>query len=137
MNMNANSFRKSAARAAFRYWANFRTPEIVALQGSPLLGFAMAIHRPTVGSVRPMMLLLAANICLVAHIFLTNDWADMHTDLADANKSDWFFRAGFVSRNVIAGPVIILLALSLFLFSHLGGVPLFLAITIAAASALY
>src|SRR6185295_2009208 len=107
MNMNANSFRKSAARAAFRYWANFRTPEIVALQGSPLLGFAMAIHRPTVGSVRPMMLLLAANICLVAHIFLTNDWADMHTDLSDPTKTDWFFRVGPGNRNDIAVPMII------------------------------
>ena len=127
----------SAVRAAFRNWANFRTPEIVALQGSPLLGFAIAIHRPTVEIMRPLMLLLAANICLVAHIFLTNDWADLHTDLADPHKSEWLFSAGFVSRNVIAGPMIILLALSLFLFSQLGGIPLFLAIAIAAASALY
>jgi 4-hydroxybenzoate polyprenyltransferase len=137
MNMNVISYRMSAVRAALRYWSNFRTTEIVALQGSPLLGFAMAIHRPTTESVRPLMMLIAANICLVAHIFLTNDWADLHTDLSDPTKIDWFFKAGPLSRNDIAGPMIILLALSLFLFSQLGGTPTFLAIAIAAASAVY
>jgi 4-hydroxybenzoate polyprenyltransferase len=127
----------SAVRAALRYWSNFRTAEIVALQGSPLLGFAMAIHRPTAESARPLMLLIAANICLVAHIFLINDWADMQTDLSDPTKTDWFFRAGSLSRNDIAVPMIILLALSLFLFSQLGGIPLFLSVAIASASALY
>lgn len=127
----------SAVRATLRYWLSFRTPEIVALQGSPLLGFAYAIHRPTAESARPLMLLLAANICLVAHIFLTNDWADMNKDLADSNKVDWFFTPGRVSRNHIVGPMICLLALSLFLFSQLGVIPLCLAVAIAVASALY
>jgi 4-hydroxybenzoate polyprenyltransferase len=126
----------SAIRAALRYWC-FRTPEIVALQGSPLLGFACAVHRPTAESARPLVLLLAANICLVAHIFLTNDWADMNTDLANPNKVDWFFTAGHVSRNDIGGHMIGLLALSLFLFSQLGVIPLCLAVAIAVASALY
>ena len=127
----------SAVRAALRYWTNFRTLEIVALQGSPVLGFAMAFHRPTAESVRPLMLLVAANICLVAHIFLTNDWADMNTDLANPNKVDWFFTAGPASRNDIVGHMIGLLALSLILFSQLGVIPLCLAIAIAIASALY
>jgi len=135
--MNVISYRMSAVRAALRYWSNFRTAEIVALQGSPLLGFAMAIHHPTAESVRPLMLLVAANICLVAHIFLTNDWADMHADLSDPTKTDWFFRVGPGNRNDIAVPMIILLALSLFLLSQLGGTPTFLAIAITAASALY
>lgn len=126
----------SAIRAALRYWF-FRTPEIVALQGSPLLGFAFAVHRPTAESARPLMFLLAANICLVAHIFLTNDWADMNTDLANPNKVDWFFTAGPASRNDIVGHMIGLLALSLILFSQLGVIPLCLAIAIAIASALY
>ena len=102
-----------------------------------MLGFAMAIHRPTAESVRPLMLLVAANICLVAHIFLTNDWADMNADLSDPTKTDWFFKAGSENRYDIAGPMIILLALSLFLFSQLGSIPLVLAVAIAAASALY
>lgn len=111
-------------------------PEIVALQGSPLLGVALAI-RPTVKSAGPLVLLAAANMCLVAHIFLTNDWADMNTDLADRNKVDAFFTAGLVSRNEIAGIMIVLLAVSLFLFIPVGGAPLSLAVAIAVASALY
>jgi len=127
----------SAVRATLRYWLSFRTLEIVALQGSPLLGFACAIHRPTAESARPLMLLLAANICLVSHIFLINDWADLNKDLADPNKVDWSFTAGRVSANDIVGPMVGLLALSLFLFSQLGVIPLCLAAAIAVASALY
>ena len=135
--MNEFSLRTSAVRAALRYWSCFRAPEIVALQGSPLLGFAMAIHQPTAESVRPLVLLVAANTCLLAHIFLTNDWSDINKDLADPNKVDWFFTAGCMSRNDIARLMIVLLVLSLFLFSQLGGIPLCLAVAIAAASALY
>src|SRR5215831_11035519 len=102
MNMNAFSLRMSTVRAALRQWSYFRTPEIVALQGSPLLGFALAIHRPTAESARLLALLVAANICLVAHIFLTNDWADLNTDRANPNRVDWFFTAGRVSRHDIA-----------------------------------
>ena len=127
----------SAVRAALRYWSGFRMTEIVALQGSPLLGFAMAIHRPTAESARPLVLLLAANLCLVAHIFLTNDWSDISKDLADPNKVAWFFTAGWMSRNAVARLMIVMLVLSLFLFSQLGSTPLYLAIAIAAASALY
>ena len=135
--MNAFTLRMSALRAALRYWFRFRTLEIVALQGSPLLGFVMAVHRPTAESARPLMLLAVANICLVAHIFLTNDWSDTDKDVADPNKADWFLTAGSMSRNDTAGLMIVLLAVSLFLFSQLGAIPLFLAIAIAAASALY
>src|SRR4029079_13774728 len=137
MNMNVISYRMSAVRAALRYWSNFRTAEIVALQGSPLLGFAMEIPHPTVDSVRRLMLLVAANICLVAHIFLTNDWADMHADLSDRTKTDWFSRVGAGTRTDSAVPMIILLALSLFLLSQLGGTSTFLAIAITAAGSLY
>src|SRR2546430_9661454 len=135
--MNTSLLRMSAARAALRYLSCLRPPEIVALQGSPLLGFALAIHRRTAESAGPLVLLVAANVCLVAHIFLTNDWSDLNTDLADPNKVNRVFAARSVSRNEIAGLMIVLLALSLFLFSQLGGIPLCLAVAIAALSALY
>ena len=83
------------------------------------------------------MLLAAANIFLVAHIFLINDWADINTDRADPNKVSRFLAAAFVSRNEIVGLMIVLLVLSLFLFSQLGVTPFCLAIAIAVASALY
>ena len=133
--MNAFSLRRSTVSVAFKY--RFRAPEIIALQGSPLLGFVLAVHHPTAASARPLIMLVVANLCLVAHIFLINDWADSNTDLADPNKVERLFPATFVSRNDIAGLMIVLLLLSLFLFSQLGAVPLCLAIAIAALSALY
>ena len=137
MNTNTFSLRRPFVRAALRYGSCFRTLEIVALQGSPLLGFALAVHHPTAESVHPLVLLVAANICLVAHIFLINDWADISMDHADPNKVDRIFMAASVSRNEIAVLMIALLVLSLFLFSRLGGIPLYLAVAIAVASALY
>jgi 4-hydroxybenzoate polyprenyltransferase len=135
--MNAFSLRKSAVKAALGYWSYFRTPEIIALQGSPLLGFALAIHRPTMKMAIPLALLVAANVCLVAHIFLTNDWSELDTDITDRNKVEAFLTAALGSRHEIAAVVIILLAASLALFSLLGVTPLLLAVAIAVASALY
>jgi 4-hydroxybenzoate polyprenyltransferase len=137
MNMNTFSLHRPSVRVVIRSWSTFRLTEIVALQGSPVLGFALAIHRPVSQSVRPLVFLLAANLCLVAHIFLTNDWADVKTDLANPNKVNRFFKAEYVSRNDIAGLTIVLLFVSLFLFSRLGSLPLYLAVAIAGASALY
>jgi 4-hydroxybenzoate polyprenyltransferase len=84
-----------------------------------------------------LVLLVAANICLVAHIFLTNDWSGLTTDLEDPHKVDRVFTTRGMSRNEMAGLVVVLLMLSLFLFSRLGRTPFCLALAIAALSALY
>jgi 4-hydroxybenzoate polyprenyltransferase len=97
----------------------------------------LAIHQPTIQSAGQLVLLVAANVFLVAHIFLTNDWADLKRDLADPNTVKRVFTARGVSRNEIAGLMIVLLGLSLLLFSQLGKIPLYLALAIAALSALY
>lgn len=136
MNTNAFAVPASAVKAAWG-WLYFRMAEIVALQGSPLLGFAMAIHRPNAASVGPLTLLIAGNMCLVAQIFLTNDWSDASADRADRNRIETLFTPGLVSRNEIAGVITVLLAVSLFLFSLLGGIPLCLAVAISTTSALY
>lgn len=127
----------SAARAPLRYLSCLRRGEIVALQGSPLLGFAVAIHRPTAENAGHLALLIAANVCLVAHIFLTNDWSGLTADLADPHKVDRVFTRRGMSCNEMAGLLVVLLALSLFLFNRLGRIPLSLALSIAALSALY
>ena len=111
--------------------------EITALQGSPLLGFVLAVHHPKAATFRPLVILVVANVFLVAHVFLINDWADMNTDNADPNRANGFLAAACVSRNDIAGVIIILLIVSLFLFSLLGSIPLCLALAVASASALY
>ena len=128
----------SAAKAsAGRYLSCLRLLEILVLQGSPLLGAAFAIRQPAAAHVEPLAILIAANVLLMAHIFLLNDWAGLATDLADPNRAAGVFTARGVGRQEIGGLTALLLALSLVLFSRLGPGTLLLALGIAALSALY
>jgi 4-hydroxybenzoate polyprenyltransferase len=137
-NMRTSITPTSAARAAAaRYLSCLRLQEILVLQGSPLLGAAFAIRHPAVENVRPLAILLVANVFLVAHIFMLNDWSGLATDLADPNKAAGVFTARGVDRREIGGLTAGLLAVSLLLFSRLGPGTLCLALAIAALSALY
>jgi 4-hydroxybenzoate polyprenyltransferase len=128
----------SAARAsAARYLSCLRLQEILVLQGSPLLGAAFAIRHPTAEHVGLLAILTVANVLLVAHIFMLNDWSGLAADLADPNKAAGVFTARGVGRKEIGGLTALLLALSLLLFSRLGPSTLCLALAIAALSALY
>ncbi|HEX5717735.1 MAG TPA: UbiA family prenyltransferase [Thermoanaerobaculia bacterium] len=128
----------SAAKAsAARYLSCLRLPEILVLQGSPLLGAAFAIRHPTAADLGPLAVLAVANVLLVAHIFMLNDWSGLTTDLADPNKAAGVFTARGVDRKEIGGLAALLLALSLFFFSRLGPGTLCLALAIAGLSALY
>jgi len=120
-----------------RYLSCLRRQEILVLQGSPLLGAAFAIRHPAAEHVGPLAILTLANLCLVAHIFMLNDWSGLTTDLADPNKTAGVFTARGVGRKEIGGLAAILLALSLLLFSRLGPSTLGLALAIATLSALY
>src|SRR3954454_11736983 len=128
----------SAARSsAARYLSCLRLEEILVLQGSPLLGAAFAIRHPSAADVGPLAILTLANVFLVAHIFMLNDWSGLATDLADPNKAAGVFTARGVGRREIGGLAAGLLAVSLLLFSRLGSSALCLALAIAALSALY
>lgn len=128
----------SAAKAsAVRYLSCLRPLEILVLQGSPLLGAAFAIRHPAAADVGPLAILIAANVFLVAHIFMLNDWSGLTTDLADPNKAAGVFTVRGVGRKEIGGLAAGLLALSLLFFSRLGPSTLCLSLAIAALSALY
>src|SRR3954453_1844877 len=128
----------SAARSsAARYLSCLRLEEILVLQGSPLLGAAFAIRHPSAADVGPLAILTLANVFLVAHIFMLNDWSGLTTDLADPNKAAGVFTARGGGRREIGGLAAGLLAVSLLLFSRLGPIALCLALAIAALSALY
>ncbi len=128
----------SAARAsAARYLSCLRLPEILVLQGSPLLGAAFALRYPAAADAGPLAILIVANVLLVAHIFMLNDWSGLTADLADPNKAGGVFTARGVGRKEIGGLSALLLALSLVLFSRLGPGTLYLALAIAGLSALY
>jgi 4-hydroxybenzoate polyprenyltransferase len=128
----------SAARtSALRYLSCLRPQDIVALQGSPLLGAAFAIGRPAIHDLGPLAILLVANVLLVTHIFMLNDWSGLTSDFADPNKAARVFTARGVGRRDIGILTAGFLVVSLLVFSRLGLVALGLAIAIAALSALY
>src|SRR5438270_6443083 len=66
-----------------RYLSCLRLPEILVLQGSPLLGAAFALRHLAAETAGPLAMLLVGNVCLMAHIFLLNDWSGLATDLTD------------------------------------------------------
>jgi 4-hydroxybenzoate polyprenyltransferase len=126
-----------AKPSALRYLSCLRPQDIVVLQGPPLLGAAFAIRHPGLRNAGPLATLLAANIFLVTHIFMLNDWSGLTTDLADPKKAARVFTARGVGRREMGGLTAGLLVLSLLLFSRLGPVTLGLSLAIAVLSALY
>jgi 4-hydroxybenzoate polyprenyltransferase len=123
--------------SALRYLSCLRPQDILVLQGSPLLGAAFAIRNPGVGHLAPLATLVAANVLLVSHIFMLNDWSGLTADLADPNKASRVFTARGVGRREMGALTAGLLVVSLLLFSSLGAVTSGLALAIAALSALY
>lgn len=107
------------------------------LQGSPLLGAAFAIRHHAAEHVGALAIFTIANICLVAHIFVLNDWSDLTTDVTDPNKAASVFTARGVEGKEIRGLAIGLLAVSLFLFSLFGPGTFYLSLGIAILGALY
>jgi 4-hydroxybenzoate polyprenyltransferase len=128
----------SAARSSvFRYLSCLRLQDIVALQGSPLLGAAFAIRQPTLQELGPLATLMIANVLLMAHVFMLNDWSGLTDDLADANKAADVFTARGVGRGEMGIFAAVLLVVSLLLFAYAGPATLSLALAIAILSALY
>lgn len=123
--------------SALRYLSCLRPQDILVLQGTPLLGAAFAIRHPGMRHVAPLATLMAANLFLVAHIFMLNDWSGLSGDLADPNKAARVFTARGIGRREMGGVTAGLLGLSLFLFSRLGPITLGLSLAIAVLSALY
>lgn len=123
--------------SALRYFSWLRLQDVLVLQGSPLLGAAFAIGHPRMQDLAPLATLVVANLFLVAHIFMLNDWSGVTTDLADPNKAAGVFTARGVGRREMGGLTAGLLLLSLLLFSRLGPITLGLSLAIATLSALY
>ncbi|MEA2165100.1 MAG: hypothetical protein QOK37_3227 [Thermoanaerobaculia bacterium] len=123
--------------AALRYFSCLRPQDIFVLQGPPLLGALFALRHFGMYSIASLAILMIANVLLVAHIFMLNDWSGLTDDLADANKSARVFTARGVEPKEMAGLTARFLIVSLLLFSRLGPITLALALGIATLSALY
>jgi 4-hydroxybenzoate polyprenyltransferase len=120
-----------------RYLFALRLPEILVLQGSPLLGAAFGARSVMTESPELLAVLVAANVCLVAHIFALNDWSNLAADLGDPRKAADVFTARGVGHRQMGVLAAGLLAVSLVLFARLGPATLAIALGIAALSALY
>ncbi|HEX7150526.1 MAG TPA: UbiA family prenyltransferase [Thermoanaerobaculia bacterium] len=127
----------TAKASALRYLRCLRPQDVLALQGPPLLGAAFAIGNPSAQYLGPLAILIVANVLLVTHIFMLNDWSGLTADFADPNKTARVFTAKGVGRREMGVLTASLLVVSLLLFSRLGMVALGLASAIAALSALY
>lgn len=101
------------------------------------MGAAFAIGRPEPHDWSRLAILLIGNVCLMAHVFLLNDWAGLTADLADPHKAAGVFTARGVGPREIGGLAAGLLAVSVLLFSGLSLVTAALALAIALLSALY
>ena len=136
--MNSSVVPISPAKpSALRYLSCLRPQDILVLQGSPLLGVAFAMRHPGVQHLATLATLLVANVLLVTHIFMLNDWSGLPIDLADPNKAARVFTARGVGHREMGALTAALLVLSLLLFSVLGPITLGLSLGIATLSALY
>lgn len=136
--MNDTAILTPAARTSpLRYFSCLRLPDILVLQGPPLLGAALAIRHPSVQDLASLTTLMVANVFLMAHIFMLNDWAGLSADLADPNKASGVFTTRGVRPRELVGLMAGLLVVSVFLFSRIAPITLGLALSIAALSALY
>jgi len=114
-----------------------RFDEVVVLQGSPVLGAMFSMGAPAMDKWWRVMLMAAASFCLVAHVFVLNDWCGMGADLRDPNRADRVFTAKGISSREAGYLAVLLLALSLLLLVPLGAEALLIALAVAVLSALY
>jgi 4-hydroxybenzoate polyprenyltransferase len=119
------------------YLRCIRYQDVLVLQGSPCLGAAFALGRPTVAAAARLAVFGVASILLVAHIFSLNDWAGAAADGNDRRKQAQTFLARGVTPGAVLALSLGLLAVSLSLFALLRGQTLLLAIAIAVLGALY
>ena len=129
--------RPGPARRLSRLLSAVRWDEVLVLQGAPLIGTMFSIGTLTVGNVLLLAAFAVGSCCLVAHVYVFNDWSGIHGDLRDPNRAARTFSAKGISRTEFGFLAIALLALSLLLFALLGKAPFVLALAIAGLSALY
>ncbi|WP_095200429.1 UbiA family prenyltransferase [Mesorhizobium carmichaelinearum] len=129
--------RPAAYRLAARWLSCIRFDEVAALQATPLIGAVFAIGSFSATHVVALAVMMAANVCLVAHVFVLNDWSGIDGDLKDPDRADRTFAAKGLTRAEVGYLAGLLLAISLVLFGLLNARVVLFAVVIAALSALY
>jgi 4-hydroxybenzoate polyprenyltransferase len=137
MNDVATASRTQPLAPLSRLLSCIRVDEVLVLQGSPLIGACYSIGALTSDKLVAAAALGIGSLCLVAHVFLFNDWSGVAGDLKDPNRATRTFHAKGVNRAEVGILAAVLLGLSLLLFGFLGALPFGLALAIAGLSALY
>lgn len=82
-------------------------------------------------------ILIGANLCLMAHVFVLNDWSGIDGDINDPDRAGRTFAAKGLTRREVGRLAVSLLAISLLLFGLINREALLLAMAIAWLSLLY
>jgi 4-hydroxybenzoate polyprenyltransferase len=126
-----------AGRLLPRLLSCIRYDEVLVLQGAPLIGAIFSINALTMASIFKASILTVGSLCLVAHVFVFNDWSGIRGDLKDPNRAMRTFARKGVSRTETGFLAIALMVLSLLLLGLLGLATFVLALAIVSLSALY
>jgi 4-hydroxybenzoate polyprenyltransferase len=117
--------------------ACIRYRDVLVLQGSPLLGALFALDGFTGPRAVPLALLAVGSFLLVAHVFAINDWANIGSDVRDANKAPAVFLTRGVSRREFGMFSLALLLAGLGVLAALPAQTALIALGIAVLSAVY
>jgi len=121
----------------WRLLSCIRIDEVCVLQGAPVIGALFAMADFSAATLLKIAALVAGNLCLIAHVFVLNDWSGIHGDVKDPMRAAGTFVARGENAARMGYLASILLALALLPFGLLGPVPLAIALVIAAFSAIY
>jgi 4-hydroxybenzoate polyprenyltransferase len=144
--MGIDVFAGSRARAPVglgiaRGWrvlrSSVRLDEVLVLQGTPLLGALLSIGTPRPAMLPALALFTIGSGCLVAHVFLLNDWAGLETDRRDPNRTPRVPAAEGVPRRTLGSLSVVALFLTFLLLGTFGTRTLAIALAIAGLSAIY
>ena len=127
-----------ARRASlWRLLSCIRIDEVCVLQGAPLIGACFAMADFSAATLFTIAALVAGNLCLVAHVFVLNDWAGVHGDLRDPHRASRTYVAKGENTARMGRLAWALLALALLIFGLLSRASFAIALTIAVFSAIY
>lgn len=129
--------RRWMPRQLLRLLACIRLDEVLVLQGTPLLGALFAIGPVSAAAWPGLLALAVASCCLVAHVYLFNDWSGASTDLHDPNRAGRVFIARGISSSSVGALCIAVLIPGVALLIPFGPTPMLLALMLVALSALY
>lgn len=124
-------------KRVWRLLSCIRYREALVLQGAPVMGCVLAMGASTAHKAAVGAAFILANFCLVAHMWSLNDWADLHADAADDNRSPHVFTRKGVSPAAMLGLSLGLLVAALALFACLAAAAFWIAVSLALLSLLY